>query len=92
MKLSRMFGLWLDKMFLRMLEILKVAVSGYWRYVDDKGNALNSINPGVRLMGGGPLTSPWLEALPFFPASPWLEVKPELIETDKIRSDDERTA
>ena len=71
MELSNMFGLWWDKMFLRMLEILKVAVSGYWRYVDDNGNALNSLDPGVRLMGGGPPTSPWLEALPFFPASSW---------------------
>ena len=38
-------------------------------------------------MGGGPNTSPWMEALPFFSTSPWLEVKPELIDAE-----DERTA
>jgi hypothetical protein len=51
-----------------------------------------SINPGDRLAGVGPNTSPLLEALSFFPASPWMEVKPELVEEDKLRSEDERTA
>ena len=75
-----------------MPEILKVSTMGYWRYVDDHGNALTSIDPGVRMVGGGPITSPWMEVLPFFPSSPWLEVKPELIEQDKLRAEDERTA
>ena len=44
------------------------------------------------MAGVGPNTSPLLETLPFFPASPWMEVKPELVEEDKIRSEDERTA
>ena len=60
--------------------------------MDDNGNALTSIDPGVRMVGGGPITSPWMEVLPFFPSSPWLEVKPELIEQDKLRAEDERTA
>ena len=51
-----------------------------------------SIDPGVRMMGLGPLTSPWMEALPFFPTSTWMEVKPELIAVDTLRPLDERTA
>ena len=92
MELSRMFGLWWDKMYLKMLKDLQVQMMTYWRYVDDNGNVMRSINPGVRLAGVGPNTSPLLEALPFFPASPWMELKPELVEEDKLRSEDERTA
>ena len=79
-------------MFLKMLKVLQVSMMKYWRYVDDNGNVLTSVDPGVRIVGGGPDTSPWLEVLPFFPPSPWLEVKPELVEQDKLRSEDERTA
>ena len=46
----------------------------------------------MRMMGLGPLTSPWMKALPFFPTSTWREVKPELIEVDTLRPSDERTA
>ena len=92
MELARMFCLWWDNQFVSMLEALKVAMQEYWRYVDDNGNILSSIDPGVRVMGLGPLTSPWMEALPFVPTSLWMEVKPKLIEVDTLRPADERTA
>ena len=44
------------------------------------------------MVGVGPNPSPWLETLPIFPSTPWLEVKPELVEEDTSRSEDERTA
>ena len=52
----------------------------YWRYVDDNGNVLKAIDPGVRMVDGGT------------DAAPRLEVKPELVEEDKQKSDDERTS
>ena len=81
MELSRMFGLWWDNQFLKMLEILQVLMMGYWRYVDDNGNVLKSIDPGVRMVMGDEVNS-----------SPRMEVKPELVEEDKLKSEDERTA
>ena len=81
MELSRMFGLWWDNQFLKLLESLQVMVLGYWRYVDDNGNALMSIDPGVRIVVGEEASD-----------SPRLEVKAELVEEDKLKSEDERTA
>ena len=48
---------------------------GYWNYVDDNGNVLKSIDPGVRMVMGDEVN-----------ASPWMEVKPELVEEDKLKS------
>ena len=81
MELSRMFGLWWDKQFLQMLESLQVKMMGYWRYVDDNGNALRSIDPGVRMVIGEEVND-----------SPRMEVKAELVEQDNLKSEDERTA
>ena len=88
-ELSRMFGLWWDKQYLKMLQDSPVKIL---EYVDDNGNVMSSLSPEVMLAGVDPNTSPWLEALPFFPYSPWMEVKPERVEEDKLRSEDERAA
>ena len=80
MELSRLFGLWWDKQYLKKLETLEVKVMKYWRYVDDNGNVLKAIDPGVRMVDDGT------------DAAPRLEVKPELVEEDKQKSDDERTS
>ena len=62
MELSRMFGLWWDNQFLKMLEILQVLMMGYWRYVDDNGNVLKFIDPGVRMVMGDEVnSSPWMQ-------------------------------
>ena len=52
----------------------------YWRYVDDSPNIVRSIDPGVRLVRD--------EAK----APQGLEIQQELIEMDKTRPEDERTA
>merc|ERR1712020_135636 len=80
MELSRLFGIWWDQQYLTKLESLEVKVMKYWRYVDDNGNVLKAIDPGVRMVDGGT------------DAAPRLEVKPELVEEDKQKSDDERTS
>ena len=80
MELSRLFGIWWDKQYLRKLESLEVKVMKYWRYVDDNGNVLKAIDPGVRVVDDET------------DAPPRLEVKPELVEEDKQKSDDERTS
>ena len=76
MELARLFGLWWNKEFLRMLSILQVRMMGYWRYVDDHGNVLRSIDPGVRMVVGEEADT-----------SPWMEVKAELVEEDKLISE-----
>ena len=76
-----MFGLWWDNQFLKMLLSLQVIMMGYWRYVDDNGNVLRSLDPGVRMVVGEEANT-----------SPWMEVKAELVEQDKLKSEDERTA
>ena len=81
MELSRMFGLWWDNQFLKRLLSLQVIMMGYWRYVDDNGNVLRSLDPGVRMVVGEEANT-----------SPWMEVKAELVEQDKLKSEDERTA
>jgi hypothetical protein len=80
MELSRLFGIWWDQQYLKKLETLEVKVMKYWRYVDDNGNVLKAIDPGARMVDDGT------------DASPRLEVKPELVEEDKQKSDDERTS
>ena len=46
MELARMFGLWWDKQYKKILEELQLKMMTYWRYVDENGNVTSSINPG----------------------------------------------
>ena len=80
MELSRLFGSWWDSQYLRKLESLEIKVMKYWRYVDDNGNVLKAIDPGVRLVEDEET------------GAQRLEVKPELMEADQQKPDDERTA
>ena len=65
---------------MRVLEELEVELMAYWRYVDDSGNALVSIDPGVRIVKDDEN------------ASLRMEVQPDLVQYDLTRSQDERTA
>ena len=80
MELSRLFGVWWDNKFLRCIENQLVNMMAYLRYVDEKGNVMQLIDPGVILVKGEDN------------AGPGLEVMPELIQQDLLKSDDERTA
>ena len=80
MELSRLFGSWWDSQYLRKLESLEIKVMKYWRYVDDNGNVLKAIDPGVRLVEDEET------------GAQRLEVKPELMEADQQKTEDERTA
>ena len=65
---------------MRVLKELEVELMAYWRYVDDSGNALVSIDPGVRIVKDDEN------------ASLRMEVQPDLVQQDLSRSQDERTA
>ena len=80
MELSRLLGLGLDGNFLKTLQNLGIQTKAYWRYVNDNTNILKSVDPGVRLVKDES-NSPQ-----------GLEIQPELIEMDKMRPEDERTA
>ena len=70
MELSRAFGLWWDDQFLKLLKILQVRMTEYWRYVDDNGNVLTSMDPGVRMMSGGAKYFPLDGSSPLLPYFP----------------------
>ena len=64
MELSRLFGVWWDGEFLRILESLEVVMMAYWRYVDDNGSVLLSIDPGVIMVKGEDNAAPRMETKP----------------------------